>query len=163
MKLSSTVAGLVLLPLLPLLLAGCTATSTPAPTATVTVTVPPSPPPPTLKAGEAAPWDLHAICATEAEVSTLEQWRSYQTRASRLSSQETAGLNQGIAVQYLEMKEFTASSPVQQQIDALASAAGTLDHPKIDLNSTAVRTARTTLAKACQEDGLAIGVFAQGG
>jgi hypothetical protein len=159
MKLLPTDVGLVLLPLL---LAGCAATSVPASTATVTVTASPSPSA-TLLAGDAAPWDLHAVCATEAGISTLEQWRDHQTRASHLSSREAAAITQGIAVQYLEMSEFTTASPVQQQVDALARAAGTLDHPKINLDSTAVRTARTGIANTCRENGLTIGIYAQGG
>ena len=160
MKLLPFTAGLVALPVL---LAGCATTSVPASTATVTVTVTPSPSTPTPGAAEAAPWDLHAVCATEAEVSTLQQWLGYQTRAGRLGSREVAAVTQGIAVQYLEMKEFTSSSSVQQQVDALARASGTLDHPRIDLDSTAVRTSRTGIAKGCSDAGLAIGVFAQGG
>lgn len=160
MKLLPSAVGLGVLPLL---LTGCVATSAPAPTATVTVTATPSTPTPTPGAADAAPWDLHAVCATEAEVSTLEQWRDYQTRAGRLSAREAAAVAQGIAVQYLEMKEFTASSVVQQQVDALANAAGTLDEPRIDLTSTAVRTARTGISRACRDGGLTIGIFAQGG
>ena len=161
MKLLPHVVGVLMLPLL---LTSCAATSAPAATATVTVTATtPSSSTSPLKSGEAAPWDLHAVCATEAEISTLEQWSRYQTGGHHLSAREAAAVTQGIAVQYLEMKEFTTSSVVQQQVDALANAAGTLDAPKIDLNSTAVRTARTGIAKACRDNGLAIGIYAQGG
>lgn len=162
MKLLPHAVGVVMLPVL---LSGCAANSAPAATATVTVTAAAAPtsPPPTLGAADAAPWDLHAVCATEAEVSTLEVWRRHQTEAGLLSTRESAAITQGIAVQYLEMREFTTSSVVQHQVDALANAAGTLDDPKIDLSSTAVRTARTGITNACRENGLTIGIYAQGG
>jgi cell division septation protein DedD len=160
MKLLPAVPGVVLLALL---LAGCATTSTPASTATVTVTVPPSPAPPAPRDAEAASWDLHAVCATEAEISTLQHWRDHQLRGHRLSAREAAAVTQGIAVQYLEMKEFTTASPAQEQIDALARAAGTLDDPEIDPTSAAVRTARAQVADACRDGGLTIGVSSQGG
>jgi hypothetical protein len=159
-KLLPNLAGLVLVSLL---LTGCSATSAPAPTVTVTMPVSAATPTPTLRSAEAAPWDLHAVCAAEAGISTLEQWRRYQTSAGRLSSTQGDAINQGIAVQYLEMNEFGAPTSVQQEVTALAHASGTLDHPNVDLNSTAVRTARTGLSKACADSGLTIGIYAQGG
>jgi hypothetical protein len=157
-KLPRAAVGLVLLPLL---LAGCTANAVPTATRTVTVTA--TPPTPTQQPGDAAPWDLHAVCAAEAEVSTLEAWRSDQEAAGKLDSRKAAAITQGIAVQYLEMQEFTHDSPAQREVDALGTASGSLDRPGIDLSSTAVRTARTGLAQTCRDHGLTIGVYAQGG
>lgn len=151
------------LALVSLLLAGCSATSAPAPTVTVTVRASAATPTPTLRAAEATSWDLHAVCAAEAAITTLEQWRRYQTSAGRLSSTQGDAINQGIAVQYLEMNEFGAPTSVKPEVTALAQASGTLDHPSVDLNSTAVRTARTGLSRACMDNGLTIGVYAQGG
>lgn len=153
------VVGLVLVSLL---LAGCSAASAPSPTVTVTVSATATPTP-TLRSAEAASWDLHAVCAAEATITTLEQWRRYQTNAGRLSSTQGDAINQGIAVQYLEMNEFGAPTSVKPEVTALAQASGTLDHPSVDLSSTAVRTARTGLSTACRDNGLTIGVYAQGG
>lgn len=113
--------------------------------------------------GADPPSVLHAVCAAEAAIATLEQWRRYQTSAGRLSSTQGDAINQGIAVQYLEMNEFGAPASVKQEVTALAHASGTLDHPNVDLNSAVVRTARTELSTACTDNGLTIGAYAQGG
>jgi hypothetical protein len=145
------------------MLTGCATTSAPAPTVTVTVAAATPTPTPTLRSAEAAPWDLHAVCAAEASISTIDQWRRYQRDAGRLSSSQADAIDQGIAVQYLEMNEFGAPSSVKQAVTSLARASGTLDDPKIDLQATAVRTARTGLSTACADNGLTIGIYAQGG
>lgn len=151
------------LALLPLLLTGCDASSAPDPAVTVTATVTADPTAPTAGAGEAAPWDLHAVCAAEAAISTIEQWRRYQATAGRLTAGQADAITQSIAVQYLEMHEFSAASSAQKDIDALANASGTLDRPTINLESTRTRKARAGLHKTCDENGLAIGIYAQGG
>lgn len=144
-----------------LLLTGCTATA--ASSARVTVTVTAAPPTPTLRAAEAAPWNLNAVCAAESEIETLDRWRDDQVQAGRLSTSQASAVLQGVAVQYQQMSQYGVPSSVEQEVTALANAAGTLEHPKINLTATTVTTAQNGLRKACQDNGLTIGVLAQGG
>jgi hypothetical protein len=155
------VRSLLLLPLLPLLLTGCATAqaATPAPTVTVTVT----PTPAAVQPGDSAPWDLHAVCAAESEAQTLIVWRDQQTKAGRLSPAQSAALLQAIAVVYLEFDGRALPDGLQQDVTRLRDAAGELEHPRIDLQSKTVVTARDHLHRACAENGLTIGVIAQGG
>jgi hypothetical protein len=150
----STLGAVVLLAL-----AGCSAASAPASTVTVTA----SPTVPTLKAGDSAPWDLHGICAAESEVETLVIWRDQQTQAHRLTTSQAAAVLQAIAVEYLEFDQSGLPASVRQDVTALAGAAGTLEHPAIDLKSSSVEAARADLHQVCADNGLTIGVSAQGG
>ncbi|GAA2752945.1 hypothetical protein [Amnibacterium kyonggiense] len=147
--------------LLPLLLTGCATAhaATPAPTVTVTVTPTAAP----VKAGDSAPWDLHAVCAAESEAQTLIVWREQQTKAGRLSSAQSAAVLQAIAVQYLEFDGRALPDAVQQDVTRLRDAAGDLEHPRIDLGSKTVESAQDRLHQACAQHGLTIGVLAQGG
>ncbi|MFD1720342.1 hypothetical protein [Amnibacterium endophyticum] len=147
--------------LLPLLLAGCATAPAAAPAPTVTVTVTPTPA--AVPAGDAAPWDLHALCAAESEAETLVVWRDQQTKAGRLSSAQSAAVLQAIAVQYLEFDGRDLPKDVQRDVTALRDAAGTLERPRIDLRSAAVAGAKERLHRVCAESGLTIGVIAQGG
>lgn len=150
-------ALLLLLPAV--LLTGCTAAAVPVRTVTVTA----SPTASVLQAGDAAPWDLHAVCAAESEVSTVVMWRQQQTEAGRLSPAQAEAVLQTVAVQYLEFDQAGLPDPVQRDVKTLVGAAGTLERPTIDLDSTAVRRARNDLTQTCQAAGLTIGVVAQGG
>jgi hypothetical protein len=147
--------------LLPLLLTGCATaqTATPAPTVTVTVT----PTPAAVQAGDSAPWDLHALCAAESEAETLRIWRDQQTEAGRLSRTQSDAVLQAIAVVYLEFDSRGLPDALQQDVARLRDAAGELEHPRIDLRSKAVVAARNHLHEACRDNGLLIGVIAQGG
>jgi hypothetical protein len=149
----------VLLP--PLLLTGCATDRAAAPAPTVTVTVTPTPV--AVPAGDSAPWDLHALCAAESEAETLIVWRDQQTKGARLSPTRSAAVLQAIAVQYLEFDGRSLPGAVQADVDRLRDASGTLEHPRIDLRSKAVETARSDLHEVCMRNGLTIGVVAQGG
>jgi hypothetical protein len=147
--------------LLPLLLTGCATAraATPAPTVTVTVT----PTPAAAEAGDSAPWDLHALCAAESEAATLIMWRQQQSDAGRLSRSQSDAVLQAIAVVYLEFDSRALPDALQQDVTRLRDAAGELEHPRIDLKSKTVETARNHLHEACRDNGLLIGVIAQGG
>lgn len=140
-------------------LVGCASAPAPAPTVTVTAAVPA----PTLEASDAAPWDLHGVCAAESEVATLVMWRAQQTTAGRLSSTGAAAVLQAIAVQYLEFDQAGLPTSVRHDVTVLSSGSGTLEHPRIDLTSSPIERARDDLHQVCRRNGLTIGVIAQGG
>ncbi|GAA4746746.1 hypothetical protein GCM10025783_18490 [Amnibacterium soli] len=147
--------------LLPVLLTGCATAQAAAPARTVTVTATPTPA--AVQAGDSAPWDLQALCAAESEAETLRIWRDQQTKAGRLSSAQSDAVLQAIAVVYLEFDGRGLPDALQQDVTRLRDAAGPLEHPRIDLETKTVRSARNHLHEACRDDGLQIGVIAQGG
>ena len=147
--------------LLPLLLTGCSAAQAAAPAPTVTITFTPAAP--TVQPGDSAPWNLNALCAAESEAETLIIWREDQLKAGRLTKSQSAAVLQAIAVQYLEFDGRGVSASLQQDVSDLRDAAGELEHPSIDLESSTVERAKNDIHQACAKAGLTIGVIAQGG
>lgn len=142
-----------------LLLAGCTATRAPAPTVTVTAAAAR----PSVKPGDSAAWDLSALCAAESELDTVDNWRRQQTEAKRLTADQAKAVAQSVAVQALELQRSGLPSSVAADAQVLADAAGTLEHPSLDLAAPAVRRAQTHITRVCSDNGLTIGILAQGG
>ncbi len=153
---------LLLGPLLLPCLASCSAA--PAPAATVTMTA--RLPTPSAEAGDSAPWDLHAVCAAASEIETTSTWWQQQTEAKRLTAAQSHAVLQSIAVQDPGLgggRTDALPAAVAQDVDTLVAAAGSLDHPSIDLDAPAVRRAQQRITDTCQANGLTVGVLAQGG